>query len=167
MPSSCWLELSLCVLGEKVRILWWPYHHSWTSLSLSSFQLTYIVEGIHIITKVIFTMCQDLCWTPAFTSSSKFKHREDREHVFFVHHRRLTHSICWCLITESCSALLGPQGLEPTRLLSPWDFPGKNTEVGCHSVLQGIFPTQGWNLHLLYYRQVLYHWVTWEAPNAA
>ena len=30
-----------------------------------------------------------------------------------------------------------------------WDSPGKNTGVGCHGLLQGIFPTQGWNLHLL------------------
>ena len=34
-------------------------------------------------------------------------------------------------------------GLYPTRLLCPWDFPGKNTEVGCHSLLQGIFLTEG------------------------
>ena len=31
------------------------------------------------------------------------------------------------------------------RLLCPWDSPGKNTGVGCHALLQGIFPTQGWN----------------------
>ena len=37
---------------------------------------------------------------------------------------------------------LQPRGLEPTRLLRPWDFPGKNTGVGCHFLLQGIFPTQ-------------------------
>ena len=36
---------------------------------------------------------------------------------------------------------LQPHGLQPTRLLSPWDFPGKNTGVGCHSLLHGIFPT--------------------------
>ena len=34
---------------------------------------------------------------------------------------------------------------EPARLLCPWDFPGKNTRVGCHFLLQGIFPTQGSN----------------------
>ena len=39
--------------------------------------------------------------------------------------------------------------LEPTRLLCPWNFPGKNTGVSCHVLLQRIFPTQGWNLHLL------------------
>ena len=33
----------------------------------------------------------------------------------------------------------------PTRLLCPWDSPGKNTGVGCHFLLQGIFPTQGSN----------------------
>ena len=33
-------------------------------------------------------------------------------------------------------------GLQPTRLLCPWDSPGKNTRVGCHALIQGIFPTQ-------------------------
>ena len=35
-----------------------------------------------------------------------------------------------------------------TRLLRPWDFLGKSTGVGCHFLLQGIFPTQGLNLGL-------------------
>ena len=39
--------------------------------------------------------------------------------------------------------------MQPTRLLCPWDFPGKVTGVFCHFLLQGIFPTQGSNLHLL------------------
>ena len=34
--------------------------------------------------------------------------------------------------------LLWPHGLQPARLLCPWDFPGKNTGVGCHFLLQGI-----------------------------
>ena len=34
---------------------------------------------------------------------------------------------------------LRPHGLQPSRLLCPWDFPGKNTGVGCHFLLQGIF----------------------------
>ena len=40
-------------------------------------------------------------------------------------------------------------GLQPIRLLCPWDFPGKNTGVGYHFLLQGIFPTQGSNPGLL------------------
>ena len=42
------------------------------------------------------------------------------------------------------------------QFLCPWDFPGKNTGVGNHSLLQGIFPTQGLNPGLLHYRQILY-----------
>ena len=34
-------------------------------------------------------------------------------------------------------------------LLYPWDFPGKNTGVGCHFLLKGTFPTQRWSLDLL------------------
>ena len=39
---------------------------------------------------------------------------------------------------------------------SPWDSPGKNTGVGCHSFLQGILPTQQSNPGLLYCKQILY-----------
>ena len=40
------------------------------------------------------------------------------------------------------------------------DSPGKNTRVGCHYLLQGIFPTQGWNLPLL----CLLHWQAGSLP---
>ena len=46
--------------------------------------------------------------------------------------------------------------MKSCRLLCPWDSPGKNTEVGCHSLLQKIFPTQGSNPGLLHRRQILY-----------
>ena len=52
---------------------------------------------------------------------------------------------------------LRPQGLQPTRLLCRWDSPGKNTGVGYHFLLQGIFPTQGSNPSLLHCRQMLYY----------
>ena len=50
---------------------------------------------------------------------------------------------------QSRPTLAQRYGLQPVRLLCPWDSPGKNTEVGCHALLQGIFPTQGLNLYLL------------------
>ena len=43
------------------------------------------------------------------------------------------------------------------RLLCPWTFPDKKTGVGCHTLLQGTFLTQGVNLGLLHWRQTLYH----------
>ena len=57
-----------------------------------------------------------------------------------------------CLVTKSCPTLLQPHGLQPTSLLHPWDFPGKNTGVGHRFFLQGIFSTQGSKLHLLHWQ---------------
>jgi len=48
-------------------------------------------------------------------------------------------------------------GLEPSRLLYPWNSPGKNTGVACHALLQGIFPIQGLNPGLPHCRQIRYH----------
>ena len=48
-----------------------------------------------------------------------------------------------CMLSRSVmSNSLGPHGLQPSRLLCPWDFPGKNFGVDCHFLLQGIFSTQ-------------------------
>jgi len=46
--------------------------------------------------------------------------------------------------------------MELARFLCPWNSSGKNTGVGCHSLLQGIFPTQGLNPSLLHCRQISY-----------
>ena len=51
---------------------------------------------------------------------------------------------------------LQPHGVGPARLLCPWDFPSKNTGVGCHFLLQGIFPTQQSYPGLLHCRHILY-----------
>ena len=51
---------------------------------------------------------------------------------------------------------LWPHRLQPTRLLCPWNSPGKNTGMGHHSLLQGIFLTQGSNPDLPRCMQILY-----------
>ena len=53
--------------------------------------------------------------------------------------------------SQSC-----PNLCKLTRILCPWDFPGKNAGVCYHFLLQGIFPTQRSNLHLL-------HLLCWQA----
>ena len=50
-----------------------------------------------------------------------------------------------------------PHGVQPTRLLLLWDFPGNSTGVGYHFLLQDTFPTQGLNPGLPRCRQTLYH----------
>ena len=52
---------------------------------------------------------------------------------------------------------LWPHELWPTKLFCPWDSPGKNTGVGCHAFLQGIFPTQGSNWPFLNCKWILSH----------
>ena len=70
-----------------------------------------------------------------------WRHLIMKFYVYFYHCR---------LVTKSCPTLLRPHRLWRNRLLYPWDFSGKNTGVGCHFLLQGIFQTQGMNLHLLH-----------------
>ena len=60
---------------------------------------------------------------------------------------------------------LQPHGLYTTRLLCPWDSPGKSTGVGCHSLFQEIFPTQELNLGLPHCGQILYHLSCMSEPN--
>ena len=62
----------------------------------------------------------------------------------------------WKWSPSVVSNSLQPYRLWPTRLLRPWDFPGKNIGVGCHFLLQEIFPTQGSNPALLHCKQTLY-----------
>ena len=61
-------------------------------------------------------------------------------------------SACAFSVTSILSDSLWPHGLQTTRLLCPWESPGKNTELGCHFLLQGIFLTQGSNSCLLHWQ---------------
>ena len=65
-----------------------------------------------------------------------------------------------CYVTSVVSDSVPPYGLQPSRLFCPWDSPGKNTGMGCHALLQGIFLTQGWNPWLL----CLLHWQPGSLP---
>ena len=86
--------------------------------------------------------------------------REDTEELlkYFVIFS-LMHIVCVCVcvcvctraharsVTQSYLSFCDP--VEPTRLLCPWDFPGKSTGASCRFLLQGIFLTQESNLCLL------------------
>ena len=61
-----------------------------------------------------------------------------------------------CLVTQSCLTLCNPMDCSPPGYSVHGDSPGKNTGVGCHFFLQGIFLTQGLNPGLLHCRQILY-----------
>ena len=61
-----------------------------------------------------------------------------------------------CLVAQSCLTLCNPLDCSPPGSSVHGDSPGKNTGVGCHALLQGIFPTHGLNPGLPHCRQILY-----------
>ena len=66
-------------------------------------------------------------------------------------------SMCVWVCAQSCLTLQS-HGLKLARLVCPWNFPGKNTGMGCHFLLQGIFLTQRLNL-------CLFHLLHWQADS--
>ena len=79
-------------------------------------------------------------------------------YILYISYIKYIYVICLYLCMRSlhaCSAVSdsfathGPCMGSPARFLCPWDFPDKNTQAGCHFLLQGIFPTQGSNPSLL------------------
>ena len=70
------------------------------------------------------------------------------------------------LVAQSCLTLCN-HGLQPTMLFCLWNSPGNNVGVGCHSLLQGISPTQGWTLVSCIAGRFFTIWVTREATREA
>ena len=70
-----------------------------------------------------------------------------------------------CLVTQSCPTLCDPMDCSLPGSSVHVDSPGKNTQVGCHAFLQGIFPTQGSNLGLPHCRWILYHLSQQGSPD--
>ena len=71
----------------------------------------------------------------------------------FLHELTSSSPLLGCAVL--CSVLpdsLQHRRLQPTRPLCPWDSPGKNTGVGCHVILQGIFPIKGSNKRFLHWQ---------------
>ena len=95
--------------------------------------------------------------------------QDPEERVAFLHP-----SIIYSPLTPMCVCVLSRVWLFVTpwtvayQAPCPWDFSGKNTGVGSHSLLQGIFVTRDWT-HIFCIscigRRILYHWATWEVIN--
>ena len=75
--------------------------------------------------------------------------------TFFLWIKKL--KLIMCLVAQPCLTLCDPMDCSPSGSSVHGDSPGKNTGVGCHAFLQGIFPTQGLNPGLLYCKWILYH----------
>ena len=67
------------------------------------------------------------------------------------------HATVLCLITQLCPILCYRMDCTLPGSSVQWDSSGNNTGMGCHALLQGIFPTQGSNPGLPHCRKILYH----------
>ena len=79
-----------------------------------------------------------------------------------MHRKKVLKVLCSSVVSNSVTPWTVAH-----RLLCPWDFPGKNTGVCCHFLLQGIFPIQRLNPGLLHCRQALYHLSHQGSPEGA
>ena len=88
---------------------------------------------------------------------SKYFSVSFRNHVYQQWYRLKdlkTHLVCAvCLVAQSCPTLCDLMDCRPGSSV-PGDSPGKNTGMGCHALLQGIFPIQGLNPGLLHCRWI-------------
>ena len=74
--------------------------------------------------------------------------------------------VCMCLVTRTCVTLCDPMDCNPPGASVHGDSPDKNDGVGCHALLQGIFPIQGSNPDVPHCRWILYHLRHQGSPGA-
>ena len=67
-----------------------------------------------------------------------------------------------CLVAQSCLTLCDPMDFSLPGSSVHGDFPGKNTGVGCHDLLQGILPIQGLKLGLLHWWSLHSRWILYQ-----
>ena len=137
---------------------WSPFSHSLLQFGTAASWTWFPVGHTFPVWVVFISWFSPLFW---ISSSHKFIKRvhEWQDFQTFCVWKYLLNLHTWltsmCVSHSVVSDSLQPHGLQLTRPLCPWNSPGKNTRVGCHSLLQGIFPTQGMKLGLLH---CLSHW---------
>ena len=135
--SWCWLSLGASTVA-MIRIPTcglsiWP---QWLCFNEESFKTERILLESHTISLFLILFIR-------------------RESLWPTHFKERKHQLYLLSEGESCSVV--SDSLRHHGLCSLWNSPGRNTGVGSHSLLQGIFQTQGLNLGLPQCRKTLYH----------
>ena len=152
IPEIC--DQAVFFSGDAISLWGIPVFQHLASLALSN---TYVID------------CDDQKCSPQnFQGPSREPSHSHWEALGTSHKIMICFSSAtWVLVGNRQQSGLMCAGFDrqeqPSRLLCPLDFSGKNTGTGCHFLLQRIFWTQGSNPSLLYCRQSLYHCTTREA----
>ena len=153
MSLSNLLELAMDMEAWRAAVHWVTKRHDWaTELNWNELPITCSMWSVYKRQKRLLKT--SLFYTSVFKVISICRLNylnmdcESKTPVFCTVVYSLSRVLLFC-DTMDCSP----------SLLYPWDFPGKNTGLGCHFFLQEIFLTLGSNpslLHLLYCRRILY-----------
>ena len=127
--------------------IWWIVAYAGSREQLSDFTLTF---HFHALEKEMATCSNVLAWRipgavepDGLPSMGSHRVGHDWSDLAAAAAYAGVLSHVWCFATPWTVAHQAP--------LCPWDYPGKNTGVGSHFLLQGIIPTQGLNLYLLHW----------------
>ena len=170
-------------IGNEVGIFWsWSCRTEWRQLLIYVIYFSFLHNLQRIYPsweRILWEQCVDRFhmkyWKYQNLSTSRKKTSLQktiliiclRSTVIKVYMKQTVKCLFYCLCVLSLVYnSLRPPWTVPARLLCPCNFPGKNTGVNCHYLLQGIFSTRRLKLCLLHclHRQVdFYHCATWEA----
>ena len=140
----------MCLVAQLCLTLWDPMDCSIAGSSVNGILQGRILEWV------------------AFPSAEKLHDPGIKHSLLHLKHWQVDYLPLVLPESESCSVV--SVSLRPHGIKSPWDSLGQNTGVGSHSLLQGIFPTQGLNPGLPLCRMILYqmsHQGSWEAQRTA
>ena len=135
----------------------WKYKKPWIA-NVLCFLFNYLwLHWVFIIAHGLSLAVMSRGYPLVLRAGFSYKSRQsEHPHYCPLYH---TSPVCMCHIGVMRWRLINQfwwsHGLQPARLFCPWNSPAKNTGVGCHALLQGIFPTQGSNLGLPHCRQIL------------
>ena len=137
----------------------WPLDGTWTSLRCNSLLKTrrkklstsYVIGSLQKLSELLMQIDWFLGIVNCTISVSNIKNW-----IIIITTMIFVSHICLLCVDSVMSNSLQPHRLWPA-FLCPWSFPGKNTRMGCHFLLQGIFPTHGSNPCFCIGRRVLYH----------
>ena len=111
------------------------------------------------------TLCDPTDGNPPGSPSLGFSRQEHWSGLPFPSPKHESEKWKWsCSVMSNSSQ---PHGLQPTRLLCPWDFPGKSTGVGSHTFSRGFSQPRDWPyVSCIAGRFFFTNWVTREAPHS-
>ena len=134
---------------------------NWTELNI----IPYFPRGLELACRCQLAQIPNLHsrqeLSPALTEKHVIGEGRDKRELHFSYNFVIP---CCCLIGKLCLTLCDPMDCSPPGFSVHGILQARTLGVGCHFLLQGIFPTQGSNLHLLHCTRILYHWATRETP---